>query len=303
MLFSIITINPKDTNTTIDILSKELNKILQNILPVKFIDYATFKQGTETAPVSLYILNKNNLNNFASHAKDIESVKGMFNKGIKIGQYTTGMEKNFDPRYMVLDVHDISEEQFKEKFAIRILMSEKIPVSQFSILREVAKQLSTDYITTIFSVSKEANTNIEAVERYEVGRIIDSGITREGSGVIGKYTNKWNISINKILARLDRNIEVLMAPKDLEEIEGILLGHYMSKRYIESLPASSETREMQQIERDILQTISEIDRIKEFIMEEPKVISSYMRIYDPVKLKDFRIKDVKLQQINKEVWS
>lgn len=302
-LFSIMTINPKTDNVTKESLTEEVKKVFETLLPVSYIDYPTFKRGTETSPVSLYIMNKQDKEEMAAAAQDINALKRTFNSGFKVGSYTTGMSKAFDPRYMVLDVHDISELGYKEVYAIRLLMSEKIPVSHYSILRDACNLLSQKYITTLFSVGKESNIKIEAVERYDFGRVTAGAVTRAGSGILGIHTKQWGISINDILKTLDNNIEVMMAPRDLQDLETILHDHLESKKYIQTLPDSAESREMKQVDRDINQVMSELHRIKKFLKEEPKVISSYLRVYDPVKLQKYKVTDVKLHQNNKEVWS
>lgn len=302
MKFAIIAINPKDVKITKESLSKETLKLIEAAYPITQIDYSTFKNGTESNPISLYIM-QNNSSKSADNMTSLNEFRDAFKTGIKIGSYKMGAKSRFDFRYLILDTHDITELGYKYKFALRININEKAPLSQYSLLNDIAAKLSEKYIASSIIVGNEANCEIEGVTSYEYGKKIYSTLTRNGSGAIGQFTAVNKISINTILGKLDENIEVLMAPKDLVEFEEMLKEFEASKKYIQTLSDSVQTRELVKINNDISDITVELDRIKKNLLKEPKVATYYLKIYDMNILEKFKLSNIKFKEETKEKWN
>jgi hypothetical protein len=299
--FSLITLNVKTPNITKEYINDTIQKIVKELLPITYIDYSTFRAGTESNPVSLYIMDKKKDSSVAD-IKDVQDMKKTFYGKKSAGKYTAGFDKNFDPRFMVFDVHDISELEYKDKFAFRLLLSEKIPVSQYTILATLAKRLSTEFVSTVFSISQEKNGVIECVTKYDNNNIIHNSISKDGSGVIGNYTKANNISINKILAVLDKNIDILMAPNEIQEYESVLADYKNSYKYLQTLDEEVNSKESLKMRNDIRDIEDILNTLMSHIKETPKVISNYMRVFDPSKLEVFKINEVKFNTNQKEFW-
>ena len=295
MHFSALTINTKGKETSLEDMSKNVQGAVSAAIPVSYIDYATFKKSTESKPIPLYIMeNKNNVR--ANMMRDVDTMKNAFRAKAKFVDYTAPIDQSFNPRYMVLDVHDIHTDDSNEQFAIRIMMSKRVPISHALLLDHIAASLSTtDVITTVFVVGAEANVSIEYVSRWGNGQLIHKDMGPEGSKIIGKYTNSSNISINKILSIMDDNIDRLMSPKDLVELEAMMRAFQKSREFMEG-NRLNETPEYYESVGQIKDTENQIRDCQALLKENPNVISSYIRVYDPRELAKFKVRDINTGQ-------
>jgi hypothetical protein len=301
MLFSILTINTKKSGASHEEVNKYIKKCIEEVIPIKYTDYGTFKSATESAPVPLYIMdikNKDKSNNFSS----IEDVKENV-KPTELALSYTSPTSNSNPRYMVLDLHKISHEQTGNDYALRLEINDKLPISKLSLMSAIAAKISREYIVTVFTICKELNGNIECVIRYENTNPVYSAVTREGTGIIGKYTKDNNMSINKILATMDDNIEVLMAPRDLEEYESMLTAFKSSLEYMGADDSLKDSPEYHETKQEVANVVAQVEKVQKLVVKEPQVISSYIRVYDPTKLAEFQMRKIQFKDNKAEVWN
>jgi len=300
--FTVLLVDPKNRALDLDGLKELVASACAKLYPFKWIDYSTFKQATETKEMSLYIMNKNLNSGSSQDIRDISELKTMFTGGTKTRSYTTCMSKTYDPRYLIVDIHEISNLDYKDKFAIRFITSERIPISHFKLANKLAAFISKLFTCTVISNSQEMNAKIEAVARFENERVILHYIDLDQSGIIAKYTTENKISINKILERMDKNIEILMAPQEIRENEELLTEYQASLDFVKTISTKDETKETIKLQKDIAAISNILAITKELLTQNPNVVSLYARIFDPERLREFVVSEIKTQITNKEMW-
>jgi len=297
MDFTIVTL--KNINGTLDENLEKIFQVMKRIVPIVGIDYSTFRQSTKSKPVSLYIMDKRN----DKEITNVKTMKDTFKPKFNVGKFRVETSRDFDPRFMIIDIHDVSRLNFKYKYAFRIMMSEKIPVSRYvltsNILDSISSVLNTECM--LFHVGKELNDSIEAVEKVVGTKRTLHAITEKDSGIIAKITKQEEISINKILAAMDENIEILMAPTDIVDYENSLRNYNSSLKYIQSLNKQEnfKSAEEDRLRKDIQEIKAALDVKSKMIGKEPNIRSKYIRVYDPSKLEKFRIRKVNFDKMHK----
>lgn len=303
MYFQVLTVNTKDIKLTLDKMNEIVRKIVSDVLPATYIDYATFKKSTESKPIPLYIMDRKNEERNAMIV-DVSSMKKSFVSKAKVGDYTAPLDQSFNPRFMILDTHDINDVDGKESFAIRIMMNANLPISHSMLLDAAAKRVSAQgLIATVFVVGQELNAKIEYVGRWENSRRVLGDMKPNGSGLIGKYTAEARISVNKMLSMMDNNIDKLMAPRDLVELEALLAAHVSSKEFMDN-NGLSDTPEYHETTAQIKEVKEDVAKCHNLTKDDPKVISNYIKIYDPRQLEKYKVRELNLNSgMQSEVWS
>lgn len=307
MNFSIILVNSKNPAT---ILSRPKEWLLEHLLatfPVAEVQYANFKANTEYTDIPLYIMSRKNEER-TIQLKTLDAVRGSYLPHQFVTKYSSPMTHSKNPRYMSADLHIITD--IPEIICIlKISISSRVPVSQCLIHTQLAKHISmsgTEYCT-VLSQCQEYDTEIEHVSKWGAGTCSMLQEDTIDSGIIGKISSEMHISPNKIMAQMDNNIEILLAPLDLTEAEELLSAYKYSKKFIEEEGWDKDPR----LNKEYMQSIADITIIerdcakyRELIKKEPKVYSTYLRLYDTNAMEKYHIRKTGIKKNTEaEVWA
>jgi hypothetical protein len=233
--------------------------------------------------------------------EEVEALKTTFRPKLKLGNYSAPLTNDFNPRYGIIDIHKIHINEDQERYAIRIMLHKQIPVSMYLLLSSICQVLSIATTIELISVDKEKNCILEVVEKWTSGHIESKSEHPIGRGIIGKYMKENYMSINEILYQMDTNIEVLMAPKDMIELEDMYHLYLSSKEFMEQ-NGMDNAKEYADALSLVKSCEFDIERTKSLINKPINVNSIYFKIYDPSQLEKFKLREIQITERKTEIW-
>lgn len=199
-----------------------------------------------------------------------------------------------DPTYAVLDIHGIKTESGTPMTVVSLSRNPIVPIYNHMILKRMARKLARTQTCDVMAVEEAANLSyVEHCSEFSNGNVVVDKTVAYGQGLLTEFKNRMGVDINAILKGMDDNIDILMAPHDLEEYRQIMTKLNTSRVFLESMGAHN-TNPDQKIRNDYIDLLKEISITKENlrivgdrILIDPPVSSIYIKITNPPQLKDF----------------
>jgi len=201
--------------------------------------------------------------------------------------------------------HDMKQQVIHDKsWIINLCLNPLIPVISFELLDAIAMRISRITDTEVLALEMiPSNGNQifwEHYASYKANVATRTLTVPYGKHLFTEYKKHSGIEIRKILACMDKNVDVVMAPKDLEEIsrwgrEFSLAKEFMKKSGLHE----TEKAEYIKLEEDITLLESERAQTEKMLFQDADVESIYFKIRDPRELAKFKWRSLHRQDETK----
>jgi hypothetical protein len=296
--FTILYVKTKDPDT-LDNMSKLAVNTLKSVHTIREIQYNEFLTYTRSKPIPRYILlakeearqkieeAKMQLSN--NHKFEINQDLSKFH-AIKTNEAdVVDLNNKADPAYAILDTHQVSPTEF----IIILNRNPGIPIFNFLLLRKLASRISKMYMTAVMSVDDFKNMFVEHLSYFSSGTITRDITVPLGHSLLTEFKNKTSIDINDLLIKIDKNIDILMAPNDLSDYNGIMAKLLESKAFLERTGAKDPNSDVT-IQDDYKDLLEEVRVTEENIQEvttrikiDPAIDSRYFKFENPKELETY----------------
>lgn len=175
-----------------------------------------------------YIMNRQL---FAQQAKSDLSIKDMTTMHQSAYTKPTDLDMDIDPKYFMIEGHYVvpfdaeTKQYLTPKMYLRIILNKCLVIREEAVMLELAKQMSRNRRTEYILIKRaSANADIrEGVEMYYQFNNSQTKMSKAAqAGLFSWYKEYTGIDIAHIMAQIDRNLDIHLAPQIIRDIEAMI---------------------------------------------------------------------------------
>lgn len=283
---------------------------MKRITTAQPVEYSEFKAHTQSKAISRFIVvpsddvlsyshevaeeladrdKLRSISEFASNKAKGDADLNSNSKPLPLGFSMTNDDIRYaDPRYGVMDIHEMHNIR---KMVGKISIHPNIPIVLYQLYDHIALKLSKrGYRVDSLAVEEVNGKTYEHIASFMGGEVKNTRTVPENPvrKLFTSYRNNTGIDIREIMMDMDENIDILMAPLDLEDTQRALKAYRASLKFMEDQGLTNE--DDYQYTKDDIQHMEElVQRLERKVLTEPKVKPFYFKFEDPRVLSSFKI--------------
>ena len=181
---------------------------------------------------------------------------------------------------------------------VNVCLNPTIPIISFELLDAMASRISRIADAEVLALemvpSGKKKAFWERYASYKRGNAIEKILAPAGQHIFTKYRERTGIEIRKVLAAMDGNVDTLMAPYDLVDLQEWSKEFALSKQFMEKSGIDkSEKSEYARLTEDIKELDAEIKKTRDLLYKDANITTSYFKVNDPRKLSRFKWRNLR----------